>query len=38
MAVSKPLEHNRSVKMMDRIDKVVNWRNIEALLGEYRHE
>jgi hypothetical protein len=35
LAVSKSLEHNRSVKMMDRIDKVVNWKNIEALLGEY---
>ena len=35
LAVSKSLEHNRSVKMMKRIDKVVNWRNIEALLREY---
>lgn len=34
LAVSKSLEHNRSVKMMDRIDKVVNWKNVEALLGE----
>ena len=35
LAVSKSLEHNRSVKMMNRINKVVNWRNIEALLMEY---
>jgi len=35
LAVWKSLEHNRSVKMMDRINKVVNWRNIEALLREY---
>jgi len=35
LAVSKSLEHNRSVKMMNRINKVVKWRNIEALLREY---
>lgn len=35
LAVSKSLEHNRSVKLMDRINKVVSWRNIEALLLEY---
>ena len=35
LAVSKTLEHNRSVKLMDRINKVVIWRNIEALLMEY---
>ena len=35
LAVSKSLEHNRSVKLMDRINKVVKWRNIEALLMEY---
>ena len=35
LAVSKSLEHNRSVKMMERINKVVKWRNIEALLMEY---
>ena len=28
LAVSKSLEHNRSVKMMNRINKVVKWRNI----------
>jgi IS5 family transposase len=35
LAVSKSLEHNRSVQLMDRINKVVSWRNIEALLLEY---
>jgi len=35
LAVSKSLKHNRSVKMMNRINKVVKWRNIEALLREY---
>ena len=35
LAVAKSLEHNRSVKMMERINKVVKWRNIEALLLEY---
>jgi transposase, IS5 family len=35
LAVSKSLEHNRSVKLMDRINKVVSWRDIEALLMEY---
>ena len=34
LAVKKSLEHNRSLKMMNRINKVVNWRNIEALLRE----
>jgi len=34
-AVSKSLEHNRSVKLMDRINGVVRWRNVEALLMEY---
>ena len=34
LAFSKSLEHNRSLKMMDRINKVVKWRNIEALLRE----
>ena len=34
LAFSKSLEHNRSLKMMDRINRVVKWRNIEALLGE----
>ena len=35
LIVSKSLEHNRNVKLMDRINKVVNWKNIEALLLEY---
>ena len=35
LAVSKSLEHNRSVKLMDRINEVVNWRDVEALLIEY---
>ena len=35
LAVSKSLEHNRSVKLMERINKVIKWRNIEALLLEY---
>jgi len=34
LAVSKSLEHNRSLKMMEKIDKVVKWKNIEALLME----
>ncbi len=35
LAVSKSLEHNRSVKLMDRINKVISWKNVEALLLEY---
>ena len=35
LAVSQSLKHNRSVKLMDRINKVVSWKNIEALLLEY---
>ena len=35
LAVSKSLEHNRSLKMMNRINKVVNWKNIEAMLQDY---
>jgi IS5 family transposase len=35
LAVSKSLEHNRSLKMMERINKVVKWKNIEALLMEH---
>jgi len=34
-AVSRSLEHNRSVRLMDRINEVVRWRNVEALLQEY---
>jgi len=35
IAVSRSLENNRSVQMMERINKVVTWKNIEALLVEY---
>ena len=35
LAVSKSMEDNRSVKMMERINKVFKWRNIEALLMEH---
>ena len=35
LAVSKSLEHNRSVKLMERINKVISWRNVEAMLMEY---
>ena len=27
LAVTSSLEHNRSVKMMEKINKVVNWQN-----------
>ena len=35
LAVSKSLEKNRSLKMMEKINKVVKWRNIEAQLLEH---
>jgi IS5 family transposase len=35
LAVSKSLEKNRSLKMMEKINNVVQWRNIEALLMEH---
>ena len=35
LAVSKSLENNRSLKMMEKINKVVKWKNIEALLMEH---
>jgi len=35
LAVSKSLKHNRSLKMMEKINKVVKWRNIEAALLEH---
>jgi hypothetical protein len=35
LAMRKSLEHNHSVKMMKKIDKVFNWNNIEALLMEH---
>ena len=37
LAVKRSLEHNRSVKMMERINTSVTWENIEALLLEYYH-
>ena len=33
--MSKSLEHNRSLKMMKSIEKVVKWRDVEALLLEH---
>ena len=35
LAVRKSLEHNRSLKMMNKIDKAINWKRIEALLLEH---
>lgn len=35
LAVEGTLKHNRSVKMMERINAVVKWNDIEALLMEY---
>jgi len=35
IAVSRSLENKRSVQMMERINRVVTWKNIEALLVEY---
>jgi IS5 family transposase len=35
LAVRGSLEHSRSLRRMEKINKVVNWRNIEALLMEY---
>jgi IS5 family transposase len=34
LAFSKSLEHSRRLKMMERINKVVSWKKIEALLRE----
>ena len=33
--MSKSLEHNRSLQMMMSIEKVVRWRDLEALLMEH---
>ena len=33
--MSKSLEHNRSLRMMKSIDKVVKWGDVEAVLLEY---
>ena len=35
LAVRKSLEHNRSLQMMMSIEKVVKWRDVEALLLEH---
>jgi transposase, IS5 family len=35
LAVERTLKHNRSVKLMERINVVVKWNDIEALLMEY---
>lgn len=35
LAISKSLEHNRSLKMMEKINKVVKWEDIEVLLMEH---
>ncbi|MFH1722680.1 MAG: IS5 family transposase [Candidatus Altiarchaeota archaeon] len=35
LAISKSLEHNRSLKMMNKINTAVHWKNIDALLREY---
>ena len=35
LAIKKSLEHNRNLKMMQEINVVVNWENIEAVLNEH---
>ena len=35
LAIEKSLEHNRSLKMMEKINAVVDWENIEAVLNEH---
>ena len=35
LAVGKSLENSRSLRRMEQINKVVDWRTIEALLMEY---
>ena len=35
LAIAKSLEHNRSLKMMEKINDVVAWDNIEAVLNEH---
>ncbi len=37
LSLLSSIENNRSVKMMERINKAVAWENIEALLKEYYH-
>jgi len=35
IALSKSMENNRAIKMLEGINKSIKWRNIEALLLEY---
>jgi len=35
LAVSKSLKYNRSLTMMNKINKLISWKNIEPLLLEY---
>ena len=35
LAVSTSLKHNRSLTMMNKINNLIDWHNIEALLLEY---
>ena len=35
VALLRSMENNRSVEMMERINKEVAWENVEALLREY---
>ena len=35
LAVSTSLKHNRSLTMMNKINTLISWKNIEALLLEY---
>ena len=35
IAISNSMENNRAIKMLERINKVINWRNIGTLLLEY---
>jgi hypothetical protein len=35
LSLSSSMEKNRSLKMMERINQVIDWTNIEALLMKY---
>ena len=35
LAAEKSLKHNHSLKMMEKINAVVDWKNIEAVLLEH---
>ena len=35
LAVSESLKHNRSLKMMEKINGAIKWRDVEALLFEH---